>query len=85
MKAKQFRARCKALGVSYEDTGVALHITAPDGMVFAIGSGVHQLSISYDCPPGAWRINDVYGAMVEDMEMGLEYCEDPECDWCLGY
>ena len=80
---EQLERRCEALGCTLADNGCALEIFAPAGYRIAAGQ-VHMLRIDYDTPRGAWHKPDAYAALLADLAMGLESCNDPACDCCAG-
>ena len=64
-----------------DDSGSCLSINAPTGQRFA-GAQVHMVSVAYNVPPGAWHKPDAYEALLAELAMGLEPCDDPSCDYC---
>jgi len=74
----QFKNRCLKLGVTYENNGYALIITAPHGKVFA-SYGTHDEAIFfYD----GWNCPEIYEEFIHIMRDGLLVCEDVECEFC---
>lgn len=53
---------------------------APHGYVFA-ATGVHYRDI-HNCPRGAWKADAMYQALLDDLAMGLDKCEIPDCEIC---
>ncbi len=82
--------RAAALSVAVEfchDNGndfrnTSLHeivLTAPDGKRF-IGTQLHEnvVASQVDGAPMA----TLYGPALDDMRLGLEPCDDEDCEWC---
>ncbi len=79
-------ARANELGCTITHLGVTVSgrmweglVDAPKGKVFA-SNGCHFVTVSVFCGKGAAEA--VYKAILDDMEMGLETCEDPDCEYC---
>lgn len=86
--------RAAELGVTIEDEctgdpadwGQTIEIIAPRGKVFA-STGTHICVVSKG-NGGLTPKSELWAAMTEDMEMGLEDCEEHqrgECEWCGDY
>ena len=78
---RQVLKRATELGCTVEDYGDAIRVDAPKGMVLS-GSHLHWYDLYYDSPRGAWQKPDAWAAVLEEMEMGVSLCTDPECDSC---
>ncbi len=78
---QKFFARAKELGVIVQDSGTSLSIDAPKGYIFC-GSLYHYHCIDYGMPRGAWKMNDVYLALIDEMKRGVEKCEELNCRTC---
>lgn len=80
---QQAYARAKELGCTIIDDGYCVQIEAPDGYVF-FGLGCH-CSMMFIYGNGAWKKADIWQALLDDyMELGLDPCDDPECDCHYG-
>lgn len=78
---KEFDRRCRELECEVTDNGTTIEVHAPEGMVFA-GPLQHSIFVDYNHPRGAWRKSEAYDALLEDMEAGIEPCDDPDCEIC---
>lgn len=84
MTAATLQRRASALGCTVsilKDSFGTAHevlVDAPAGSIF-VGSGCHQnVSAGSDGEPLASLIQDAY----DRLELGVESCEDPDCDVC---
>ena len=84
--AKQETPRQKATrlikqhGAILTDDGDTISIEAPAGHVWA-GDSLHEMVASkWDDETKA----DLWADLAERMELGIEKCEDPDCEWCHG-
>lgn len=76
---QQAYARAQELRCKILDNGDYVQVEAPDGYVFS-GIGCH-VSMMFIYGNGAWKKADIWKALIEDyMDMGLDPCEDPDCD-----
>ncbi len=58
---------------------------APPGMVWK-ATGTHELIASEWVGDGALRVTPAQAkrGMEAQASMGVEPCEDPDCEWCMG-
>jgi hypothetical protein len=79
---KQVLAKAKELGILVNDDGNAIELEAPNG--FLLGLTDSHCSMQFIYGDGAWARPDIWNAVMEYLEAGLEPCEDPECDCHKG-
>lgn len=66
-----------------EDSIYSFLVDCPKGKVFK-GEGLHTLVGHFMNTSGqSWKA-EVYADAIQRMSMGLEDCDDPECDYCHG-
>jgi hypothetical protein len=58
---------------------IVLYVDAPDGKVWK-ATGCHSVTVTSYRGKGA--ADYVYQNALDDMENGIDDCDDPECDWC---
>lgn len=76
---KQFVKRCEQLGMKQFDDSDTIKLDAPAGFVLR-GTGLHWIDMYYG--DGAWKKGEIYSALIYDMEMGIEECDDWDCEIC---
>jgi hypothetical protein len=72
---------CKAMGVMLLDCGDCLSVDAPAGQKFRC-VGVHSRTIGFG-PEEDHTKGEAWSALLDDLEHGLEACEDADCDSCI--
>lgn len=72
---------CKAMGVMLLDCGDSISVDAPVGQKFRC-VGVHSRTICFGPTEGHTK-TEAWEALLDDLEHGLEDCEDVECDSCV--
>lgn len=82
--AREVKERAQELGVKMKDHGNGARITAPAGYVF-VRNGSHTRAAWI--PWGGDPVDkaEIWGALLEDMEAGVELCEADHygtCDTC---
>lgn len=76
------RTLAERIGVAvYVDLDHAVDLTAPPGKVFG-STGTHMLHAPCAMWGSRFAVSEAYRSVIEDMEDGLEDCEEPECDMC---
>ena len=75
---KQAYTRAAKLGCTITETGDSVSLDLPLGKVLA-GSGLHYYDIR---DIERWKMADVWDAIIEEMEMGIENCTTTGCDVC---
>lgn len=80
---KQLINRCKATGCLCFDDGCSLEIVAPDGHRL-VDVMMHATVVNYASGWGNTYMPkaEAYRYLIEDLEGGIEPCDDPECEWC---
>ena len=68
-------SRCRALGLGLTDEGHKIEVFCPPGKRLA-GPGVHFLTVS----TAGWRRADLYMDLLHDLDLGLEDCDDDDCE-----
>ena len=79
MSKRELIKLCRGLGVLFTTDDNRYSIEAPPGYILS-GPRTHEAVIFWTA---SWRMPDLYAELAEDLEMGIELCTDPECDWCL--
>ena len=78
MKPRQcLIARCKDLGCMLTDGGDVIRVDAPQGQRLR-GTGLHGV----DLYTRGWTRDAAYLEIIHDLEMGLEPCDDSDCETC---
>jgi hypothetical protein len=88
---KELKALIEGVGGTFsaDDTGrhTMVNVDAPDGHVWS-ASGCHCLCTSWwgtiDRPQWKQEKQDGMNDVAERVAMGVEICDDPECDVCEG-
>lgn len=82
MKALRRTAKFLGATLTTESSGRSwvIKLEAPAGYVWFDG-GIHELCGSCYLGNAAWR-KDAIADMAERVSMGIERCQDPECEWC---
>lgn len=86
--ARQVRKRAAELGVTIEDNCDHMStnwmqdvtIDAPRGFVFGT-TGTHHCVATKGCG-GVIPKGEVWGYVLDDMSMGLQPCDEKDCDIC---
>ncbi len=79
MTRKQFLAVVEHHGaILEEERGFKIEVLAPPRKILATTHN-HASSIYTD---RGWPMAKAYDALADDLKMGWDNCDDPECDWC---
>lgn len=80
---RQLLARVAELGCTMdEESNRMFYVDSPKGKKFA-GTSTHALGYLFrNNASQSWKPQAYYDAL-KDLEMGLEDCDDPECDTCF--
>lgn len=78
---QQVLATAAKFGIKVVDDGEKIAVDLPRYFVLK-STGLHFTDLRYNSPPGAWPKPLAWGAVLEDIEDGIERCDDPDCECC---
>ncbi len=77
---RKFVKRVEELGCTFEQNKFDITVDAPMGKLFK-GLGLHYFSHT-GTGDAAYPMTEVYDNCIDDMDWGLEDCDNAECEIC---